>query len=139
MNSSAAVLVRGTGPPLFMGRTCRTQENDYLCFMKFFEDYIPGGHSLNMALFWDYDHTKIDFQKHRSLVVGRIITFGRLNDWYAGFDLYGGPEGFARIAKEEVVGLTPKDLNFICRAFDIKKEETRCYIRKQLREKHLHS
>ena len=107
--------------------------------MKCFEDYHVGGHTLNMALFWEYDKDKIDFQRQRKLVVTRIISYGGLNDWYAGFDLYGGPEGFARIAKEEVTDLTPKDFNFMCLALGLKKEETQCFIKKQLRDKRLNS
>ncbi len=107
--------------------------------MNFFRDYHAGGHTLDMSLFWEYDKDKIDFQKHRRLVVTRIISFGGLNDWYAGFDLYGGIEGFTRIAKEEVTDLTPKDFNFMCLALGLKKEETLCYIKKQLRQRRLNS
>ena len=107
--------------------------------MNFFGDYHAGGHTLDMSLFWEYDKASIDFQKHRKLVITRIISFGVLNDWYAGFDLYGGIEGFARIAKEEVTDLTPKDFNFMCLALGLKKEETQCYIKKQLRERRLNS
>ena len=55
------------------------------------------------------------------------------------FDLYGGIRGFRKIARDEVVDLSPRNLDFMCRALNIKKEDTDCYKRLQLRQAHLNS
>lgn len=107
--------------------------------MRFFDTYIPGGHMINMSLFWEYDTRNFDFVKNKRLVAERVITLGRLNDWYAAFDMYGGIEGFRKIAKDEVIGLDDKSFNFMCRALNLKEEETLCYKRKQLRQSYLNS
>ena len=60
-----------------------------------------------------------DWQKYRRVVAERVISMGRLSDWYAAFDLYGGIRGFSKIAKEEVVDLSPRNLDFMCRALNI--------------------
>ena len=59
-----------------------------------------------------------------------------LRDYFAAFDLYGGIEGFREIIKE-VPTLSAQDMNFVCTAFGLKKEELRCYTRRQLRRRHL--
>ena len=105
--------------------------------MRAFDSYIPGGHKLNLSLFWEYDTTNFDLIKNRRLVAQRVIMFGTLNDWYAAFDLYGGIEGFRKIAMDEVLGLDDKSFNFMCKALDINEEETVCYKRKQSRRSFL--
>lgn len=107
--------------------------------MHVFESYRPSNRLPDTALFWEYDMTGFDFMENRRLVATRIISLGRLHDWYAAFDLYGGIKGFRKLAKEEVIGLSDRDLDFMCRSLHLKKEETQCYIRKQLRQKHLNS
>ena len=47
------------------------------------------------------------------------------------FDLYGGIEDFRGILRE-VATLPERDMNFVCKVFDLKKEELRCYTRRQL-------
>lgn len=80
-----------------------------------------------------------DWQKYRRVVAERVISMGRLSDWYAAFDLYGGIRGFRKIAKEEVVDLSPRNLDFMCRALNINIEDTKCYRQQQLRQAHLNS
>ena len=78
-----------------------------------------------------------DWQKYRKTVVERVISMGRLSDWYAAFDLYGCIRGVRKIARDEVVDLSPRDFDFMCKALNIKKEDTRCYKQAQLRATHL--
>ena len=96
-----------------------------------------GRHLLNQGLLWEYRLENFDWQKYRRVVAERVISMGRLSDWYAAFDLYGGIRGFRKIARDEVVDITPRDLNFMCHALNIKKEDTRCYKQAQLRKAHL--
>lgn len=78
-----------------------------------------------------------DWQKYRRVVVERVISMGRLSDWYAAFDMYGGIRGFRKIARDEVVDLSLRDLDFMCHALNIKEEDTKCYRRAQSRKEHL--
>ena len=47
-------------------------------------------------------------------------------------------EGFREIIKE-VPSLSPRDMNFVCVVFNLKKEELKCYTRKLLRDRLLNS
>ena len=106
--------------------------------MTIFDDYIRnnGCCKVSKTLLWDYDLTQFDWQRSRKVVVQRIIERGWLRDYFAAFDLYGGIEGFREIIKE-VPTLSAQDMNFVCTAFGLKKEELRCYTRRQLRRRHL--
>lgn len=53
-------------------------------------------------------------------MVQRILERGWLKDFYAAFNIYGGIEGFREIVKE-VPYLSPRDINFVCIAFNLKK------------------
>ena len=107
--------------------------------MRFFEKYIPGKRHIQESLLWDYDIPQDKLNNYPRLIATRVIKFGRLEDFYAAFDLFGGIDSFAKIAKEQVTALTPKELNFICCAFGFKKEEKKCYKKEQLRKKRLNS
>jgi len=104
------------------------------------EDYTKGNRIPSKTLFWEYDFEKVmeDKEDSRALIVSRIIALGSAEDWYAGFDMY-GVERFGQIAKEEVIDMSPIDLNYICYLYGFKKEDTICYIRKQLRKQFLSS
>lgn len=107
--------------------------------MKIFQTYTEekGKHQVNRSLLWEYRLENFDWQKYRRVVVERVIKMGRLFDWYGAFDLYGGIRGFRRIARDEVVDLTPRELDFVCRALNINITETKCYKQEQLRKAHL--
>ena len=107
--------------------------------MRIFDSYKAGGHPFNNSLLWEYNVNTFDFQRSRAIVVARVLEIGRLSDFYAIFDLYGGVEGVARIAKNEVTGLDDKSFVFMCNAFNLKKEETKCYKAAQLRKQRLTS
>ena len=109
--------------------------------MKIFNTYAEekGKHQLNKGLLWEYTMEGFDWQKYRRVVAERVIKMGRLFDWYAAFDLYGGISGFRKIARDEVVDLTPRELDFVCHALNINKTDTKCYRQAQLRQQHLSS
>lgn len=102
--------------------------------MTIFDDYAghKGRYTISPTLLWEYDLTHFDWQRSRKIVVQRVIERGWLRDYFAAFDLYGGIEGFREIIKE-VPTLSAQDMNFVCTAFSLKKEELRCYSRRQLR------
>ncbi len=107
--------------------------------MKIFTTYKKekGLHQINKGLLWDYKLDNFDWQKYRKTVAERVITMGRLSDWYAAFDRYGGIRGFKKIARDEVVDLSQRDLDFMCMALNIDKKNTKCYKQQQLRKAHL--
>ena len=107
--------------------------------MKIFQTYNSqkGQHHVNPSLLWEYNLDHFDWHKYRHIVVERVIKLGRQSDWFGAFDLYGGIRGFRKIARDEVVDLNPRDLDFMCRAMNINKEETKCYKQQQSRLRHL--
>ena len=107
--------------------------------MKVFASYKQerGMNTVNPGLLWDYSLDGFDWQKYRRIVAERVISMGRLSDWYAAFDLYGGIRGFRKIARDEVVDLSPRNLDFMCRALNLKEEDTKCYRQAQLRKARL--
>lgn len=107
--------------------------------MTIFDDYKKYGPcSVSPSLLWEYDLSNFDWWKSRKIVVQRILERGWLEDYYAGFNLYGGIEGFREIIKE-IPFLSPRDMNFACIVFDLKKEDLKCYTRELLREQLLNS
>ena len=107
--------------------------------MAIFDDYKKyGACSVSPSLFWEYDLSDFDWWKSRKIVVQRILERGWLEDYYTGFNLYGGIEGFREIIKE-IPFLSPRDMNFACIVFDLKKEDLKCYTRKLSRERLLNS
>lgn len=98
----------------------------------FFSGYKPNSNTINTALLWDYDISCFDWQKSKAIVVQRVIERGDFSDFYAAFDIYGGFSGFREIIKS-IPYLSDIDMNFVCHYFNLKKEDLRCYTRKQSR------
>ncbi len=96
------------------------------------------GLSISKKLLWEYDPSTIDWFRMKHIVVTRVIERGWMNDFYAAIRLYGGMDNFKQIIKE-LPYLSDKDMDFVCKIFELKKEELLCYTRKQLRMKHLNS
>ena len=109
--------------------------------MRVFTTYKSekGKHRINPGLLWEYRLDSFDWQKYRKTVAERVISLGRLSDWYGAFDLYGGIKGFRKIARDEVVDLSTRDLDFMCMVLNLVKTETKCYKQAQLRKQRLHS
>ena len=91
------------------------------------------------SLLWEYDFSSFDWQYMRALVVERVIERGWDEDYYAILALYGGIEGVRSIIRDEVLNLSDKEMAFVCVAFNLKKEELKCYTRKQSRQALLNS
>lgn len=82
-------------------------------------------------LLWDVDMARFDWHKGRALVAQRVAERGDLDDFYAMFSLYGGVDEVRNIYKNEVTELNPRALTFISVAFNLKKEEIKCYTHKR--------
>ena len=86
------------------------------------------------SLLWEYDLSRFDWQAMRLIVVQRLVERGRMEDFYALLNMY-GIEGVRESIKEIPV-MSPKDMSFVCSVFDIKKEELKCYLRRQSHPQH---
>ena len=89
------------------------------------------------SLLWEYDLSNFDWQQMRNEVVQRVLERGRMDDFYAILNLY-GLEG-VKAALREIPYMNDKDMNFACVAFDLRKEELKCYTRKQSMPLHWNS
>lgn len=105
--------------------------------MKCFTTYLleKGKHRINPGLLWEYNLDTFDWQKYRRIVVERVVSLGRLSDFYAAFDLYGGYRGFRKIVRDEAIDLSPRNLDFACHAFNLDPVETNCYKHALARQK----
>lgn len=90
------------------------------------------------SLLWEYDLKNFDWFAMRTIVVQRVIERGWVNDYYAILQLYGGFDTIREIIKE-IPQLSDKDTAFVCAIFGLKKEELKCYLKKQSEEIHLNS
>ena len=103
-----------------------------------FEDYrMHKSAEVRPSLLWEYDLSNFDWQQMRNEVVQRVLERGRMDDFYAILNLY-GEEG-VKAALREIPYMNDKDMNFACIAFDLRKEDLRCYIRKQSMPLHWNS
>jgi hypothetical protein len=104
----------------------------------FFEKYkLYPDAKIRKSLLWEYETDKIDWHQMRNVIVQRVIERGRMNDFYAILNIY-ELEGVIETIKE-IPFLNKKDLVFVCTVFEIKKEELKCYTRKQLKDQHWNS
>lgn len=102
-----------------------------------FQDYITyPRQTISPTILWEYDTNapSWNWNEMAERVVQRVIQYGDRNDYYAMLQMYGGFEGVSKIVKK-IPELSPKDLNWACFIFNIKKEDTLCYTRKSLRKK----
>ena len=103
-----------------------------------FEDYHNHRNAeVRPSLLWEFDLEKFDWQQMRNEVVQRVLERGRMDDFYAILNLY-GVEG-VKAALREIPYMNDKDMNFACVAFDLRKEELKCYTKKQSMPLHWNS
>jgi hypothetical protein len=86
------------------------------------------------TLFWEYDMSRFDWMKMRTLVVQRVVERGRMDDFYAILNLY-GLNGVKESIKEIPV-MNEKDMAFVCTVFNLKETDLKCFIRKQSHLQH---
>jgi len=76
-------------------------------------------------LFWDVDESRLDMDKHKEFIVGRVLDYGFMNDWLAIKEYY-SLKNLAIIAKS-IRSLMPKSLSFIALVTDTQITDYRCY------------
>jgi len=103
----------------------------------FFSDYqTHKQETISKTILWEYntDDASWDWIKMAKIVVQRVLLYGRMEDYYAMFQLYGGFEPVKKIVIQ-IPSLPSKELNWCCLLFDLNKEDFLCYRRTQSRQK----
>ena len=80
-------------------------------------------------LFWDIEETELDTEKNRRFIIERVLSRGKMSDWWALVKLYS-----LDTIKKEVVQIRYLDkvtLNFCSTFFHIPKTQFRCYNQPQ--------
>ncbi|MEQ1745186.1 MAG: hypothetical protein ABMA02_07170 [Saprospiraceae bacterium] len=80
-------------------------------------------------LFWDTDETTLGAEKNARFIIERVLSRGRLSDWFALVQLY----GLERIKKEamQIRYLDQVTLSFCSAIFGMPKSRFRCYKQPQ--------
>ncbi|MCC5931158.1 MAG: hypothetical protein JJU28_18060 [Cyclobacteriaceae bacterium] len=90
----------------------------------------------SMHLFWDVSIDNFDLNKHKELLVSRVLDYGVMADWQQLVrDL--GLEQIKTITLN-LRDLEPRAATFIAALTDIKIELFRCYTTQQSNPKHWH-
>lgn len=79
---------------------------------------------LSEHLFWDVDRAGIDREIHAAWLTGRVLEYGRWEDWKILVAEYGRPR-LATLATG-LRSLSPKTLAFCCAWFQLPKSSFRC-------------
>lgn len=95
---------------------------------------------INRSILWEYDTKSPEWNWNymKEVVVQRVLENGRPDDYYAMLQLYGGKRKVRDIIKS-IPHLQPREMNWACVLFNLKKEDLRCCTRKSLRRKLLNS
>ena len=80
---------------------------------------------LSPHLFWDTKLESVDFQKHKRLIVDRVLHRGTLEEWNFVKNYY-GKHGLIKILCE-LPFIAPKEANFVKVLFNLKPQQMKCY------------
>ena len=80
---------------------------------------------LEPSLFWETDITQMDFIENSTYIIGRVLMYGNLKDWFS-IKKYFGEDKIKETALK-IRYLDRLTLNFCSMYFDIPKENFRCY------------
>lgn len=89
---------------------------------------------LTKSLFWDTDPETIDYQKHASYIIERVLSRGTLDDFKTIIQLYGIPK-IKRVIKN-IRYLDDRVLHFCSAYFNLTLTDFKCYNTKQLSPSH---
>ncbi len=81
--------------------------------------------SFSKNLFWDIDTADLDMEKHAAYVVGRVLDYGRWEDWRLIRDYY-GLERIKNVALN-IRSMMPKSLSFVAVMTHTPQNQFRCY------------
>lgn len=83
------------------------------------------------SILWEYDTDSPDWDwnEKATIVVKRVLQFGRFSDYMAMFQLYGGQKNVRDIIKR-IPSLEPRLIAYVCTVFGLKEEELKCCTKK---------
>ena len=89
---------------------------------------------LSKELFWDIDQKSLDFECNRRFVIERVLTRGRLSDFWKILRYYGDQ---VLIEKSKRIRILDKNsVHFLSRVFSIPVKDFRCYTQIQSKQAH---
>ncbi|GAB1415771.1 hypothetical protein MASR2M117_11770 [Paludibacter sp.] len=86
-------------------------------------------------LFWDADIQELDVEKHAAFIIGRVLDYGRWEDWLYIRDKLYGIERIKEIALN-LRSLERKSLSFIATITNTPENLFRCYTQLQSNTTH---
>ncbi len=91
---------------------------------------------LSPALFWDVDVSNLDWDKHKQLILSRVIERGNYKELQDITAHYGIQE--TRDIIKKIAWLDKRDMAFVHIYFNIPLNELKCYTKKQSAPGYLH-
>jgi hypothetical protein len=91
--------------------------------------------NIPVSLFWDMDVSKLDWDRHKQLIVERVIQRGTLKAIKEVTNHYG--IGELKSILKQLPYLDKRDIAFVHIYFDIPLNELKCYTRKPLAQNFL--
>ena len=85
---------------------------------------------ISKAAFWDADFDALDIDEHKIYIIGKVFSFGTLEDVKSLYSFYN--EGEIKNALLQSNVLDPKTLTLAANLFNVDKSEFACYKRIQL-------
>ena len=87
---------------------------------------------IRKELFWDIKNP--DINKNKRLIIDRVLQYGNLAELKYIFNLYGRKEISEEV--KQIAYLDPKTLSFVINYLQIKKEDLKCFKKKQSTHQH---
>ena len=76
-------------------------------------------------LFWGINLNDLDMEQHKVYILGRVLEFGKLNDWKLIRNYY-GLDGIKRIGLE-MRTMSPQALSFLSLITHTQENQFKCY------------
>lgn len=89
---------------------------------------------LRKELFWDIDSENLDEQKHKNLIIQRVLSFGTIEEFKAILNFYS--EGQIKQAIRKAGYFDPKTFSFVIQFFNLDKNELLCYKKGRSNQRH---
>jgi hypothetical protein len=84
---------------------------------------------LRKELFWDTDFENLYVEKHKRIIIERVLTLGNLDEFLFILNTYDNQTLISVI--QQLGYIDPKTLSFVESFFNLNKKELTCYIKKQ--------
>lgn len=91
--------------------------------------------NLHTRLFWEFRYSEIDWSKHYSVIIARVIERGTEQEWEELIMFY-GKEKVMETLKNEVNYLPDEIIQEVCKYFDLQPLQLKSFIRKQSLPRH---